>query len=153
MGTIFPTLIVGSLIISSGLYVITPVKDREDKLRYLLNFTGISPAAYYLGFFAADCLIFIIPTILIFILSYILQVKTFTDHALQNFAALIMFGVSYIPLGYCTSFIFKKADSAFKYNISVMLAYTGVLIALPLQFDAKFFMELNYMISPFFNLF
>jgi hypothetical protein len=41
METAFPALVVLSVLTSSGLYVVTPVKDRQDKLRYLLNFAGI----------------------------------------------------------------------------------------------------------------
>jgi ABC-type multidrug transport system permease subunit len=68
----FPTLLVISVLTSSGLYVVTPVKDREDKLRYLLNFAGISSGAYYIGLYTADLILFIVPCFLIMIVSFIL---------------------------------------------------------------------------------
>lgn len=70
--TYFPIMVAIALILSSGLFVITPVKDKEDKLRYLLNFTGISSTAYYMGIFLADLILFIVPTIMIVILSFVL---------------------------------------------------------------------------------
>jgi hypothetical protein len=60
---------------------VTPVEDREDGLRYLLNSAGISSLSYYLGLFFADLIIYTVPTILIVILSFILEVKTFTENA------------------------------------------------------------------------
>lgn len=131
----------------------TPVKDREDGLRYLLNFAGISSFSYFLGIFLADLVIFTVPTVLIVILSFILQVKTFTDHAGKNFICLMMYGISYIPLAYIASFIFKKADAAFKYNVGIMAFYTGGLAALYGFIEGTFLLHLNYWISPFWCLF
>lgn len=119
-------MVAGSLVLSSGLFVITPVKDREDKLRYLLNFAGISSKAYYIGMFFADIILFIVPTICIIILSFILQISTFSDHAGKVIPVFIAFGISYIPLSYLTGFMFSTADNAFKYNKLVMMLYTGV---------------------------
>ena len=67
--SVFPTLLIISIAISSGLFVITPVTDRQDKLRYLLNFAGITPFSYYMGLFLADCILFITPCILIIVLA------------------------------------------------------------------------------------
>ena len=116
----FPVFVAVSLILSSGLFVITTVKDREDKLRYLLNFAGISSVAYYWGIFMADLILFVIPTICIFILSEILQVKTFSDNWVSLVPVFITFGMSYIPLSYVTAFLFTNADTAFKYNRLLM---------------------------------
>ena len=116
----FPLFVAVSLILSSGLFVITTVKDREDKLRYLLNFAGISSVAYYWGIFMADLILFVIPTICIFILSAILQVKTFSDNWVSLVPVFITFGMSYIPLSYVTAFLFTNADTAFKYNRLLM---------------------------------
>ena len=65
-----------ALVFSSGLFVVTSTKDREDKLRYLLNFSGISSAAYYIGLFFADMILFIATTICIIVMSYILKIET-----------------------------------------------------------------------------
>lgn len=131
----------------------TPVKDREDGLRYLLNFAGISSFSYYLGLFFADIIIFTVPTMLIVILSFILGVETFTLNAGKNVVCIMMFGITYIPLTYITSFIFKKADAAFKYNVGLMGLYSALFIALMSYFNQKFFLHLNYWMSPFWVLF
>jgi hypothetical protein len=132
---------------------VTPVKDREDGLRYLLNFAGISSFSYYLGLFLADLIIFTVPTILIFILSYVLQVETFTENAVANIVCIMTFGITYIPLAYIASFIFTKADSAFKYNVGLMGLYSGFFLALWGIFDGVFFLKLNYWLSPFWCLY
>jgi hypothetical protein len=124
--TVFPVLLVVSVLTSSGLYVVTPVKDRQDKLRYLLNFAGISSPAYYIGLYFADFILYLFPCILILILSFILQIDTFTNNAWEIILSLFMFGLSYIPLCYVSGFLFSNSDNAFKYNIVVMLAYAGI---------------------------
>jgi hypothetical protein len=117
-----------SLIFSSGLFVITTVKDREDKLRYLLNFAGISSLAYYWGIFMADLILFVIPTICIFILSAILQVDTFSNNWVSLVPVFFTFGISYIPLSYVTGFLFSNADTAFKYNRILMIIIAVITI-------------------------
>lgn len=43
--------------------MITTVKDRQDKLRYLLNFGGMRSLSYYVGIVLADFTLYILPTI------------------------------------------------------------------------------------------
>jgi hypothetical protein len=126
----FPIFVSFALVFSSGLFVVTSTKDREDKLRYLLNFSGISSAAYYIGLFFADMMLFIVTTICIIVLSYILKIETITNIPGQIIAIFIGFGISYVPLSYLTGFIFKTADNAFKYNNLVMILY-WVLLTVP----------------------
>jgi biotin transporter BioY len=65
----------------------------------------------------------------------------------------MMFGISYIPLAYITSFIFKKADAAFKYNVGLMGLYAGFFILLNGIVNLDFTLHLNYWLSPFWCLF
>lgn len=58
---IFPLLMPIGIVISSGLYCLTQVKDREDGCRYLLNFAGMGSPAYFLGLFFGDYVIFTFP--------------------------------------------------------------------------------------------
>ena len=81
-----------SIAFSSALLVKTPVKDREDKLRYLLNFAGITPVSYYLGLFIADVILFIVPMCLIILLAVIFQLESFVKSAGSLLLALIVFG-------------------------------------------------------------
>jgi hypothetical protein len=66
---IFPWLISGAFLLCSGLYCVTTVQDREEKLRYLLNFAGMRPSAYYLGLLLGDFWIFIVPSVLLIFLA------------------------------------------------------------------------------------
>jgi hypothetical protein len=132
---------------------VTPVKDREDGLRNLINFAGISSLSYYLGLFFADLIIFTVPTILIVILSSILKVESFNTNAGKNVFCIMMFGITYIPLSYIASFIFKKADAAFKYHVGLMGVYAAVFIAIYALIGNAFSLNLNYWMSPFFCLY
>jgi len=57
----FPVLQIFGILISSGIFIFTPVEDREQKLRYLLNFAGMRSSAYFIGLLLADVVIFCIP--------------------------------------------------------------------------------------------
>jgi hypothetical protein len=57
----FPVLQIFGILISSGIFIFTPVEDREQKLRYLLNFAGMRSSAYYIGLLLADVVIFCFP--------------------------------------------------------------------------------------------
>jgi len=57
----FPVLQIFGILLSSGIFIFTPVEDREQKLRYLLNFAGMRSSAYFIGLLLADVVIFCIP--------------------------------------------------------------------------------------------
>ena len=71
----FPGLVIAGIVFSCGVFVLTPVKDKEDKLRYLLNFAGIRSISYYLGIFLADILLYCLPISVLILMSYILSIK------------------------------------------------------------------------------
>jgi hypothetical protein len=85
-----------AILISSGLFVLTPVKDREDKLRYLLNFAGITSHAYYVGLFLADFILFTIPCALVVALAYAFKIEAFLNNAGEILLSLIMFGLGFL---------------------------------------------------------
>ena len=91
---------------------------------------GISSSAYYSGLFLADIIIYVVPCILILIVSIILKIETMTDNLGSMSIALFFFGISYINLSYVGCFLFSKAETAFKMNILVMGVYCGGLFAL-----------------------
>jgi len=85
-----------AILVSSGLFVITPVKDREDKLRYLLNFAGITSHAYYAGLFLADFILFTIPCALVVALAYACKIEAFINNSGEIFLSLTMFGLGFL---------------------------------------------------------
>jgi len=59
--SVFPLLMPIGIVVSSGLYCMSQVKDREDGCRYLLNFAGMRSSAYFLGLFLGDYVIYTFP--------------------------------------------------------------------------------------------
>mmetsp|Transcript_41165 Transcript_41165/g.62599 ORF Transcript_41165/g.62599 Transcript_41165/m.62599 type:complete len:212 (+) Transcript_41165:2298-2933(+) len=118
---LFPIFILISLFVSSGVYVISPVSDREDKLRYLLNFAGMRPASYYIGLFMGDVFIFLIPTAILIGGSWALKLSGISERAGWIYLALFVFSYSFIQLNYLVGFLFTKAETAFKYQVLPML--------------------------------
>jgi len=113
----------------SGMFIISPVSDKENKLRHLLNFIGMKSISYYVGNFLADAVLFIIPTIGFIILLFPLDVKYFIMNGSWALllAMMISFGVSMITLTYLFSFLFTNANNAFK-NIGVIYLIGGSIV-------------------------
>ena len=96
-----PSVIMLGILISSGAFAVTIAKDREDKLRYLLNLSGIKPVAYYLGILISDFIIYIVPLSLLVVLCFILGIDDFTDNAGKIFGSLSCAALPVITLCYC----------------------------------------------------
>ena len=111
----FPALVLASIVTSGALFVVTAVQDREEKLRYLLKFSGMSSFAYYTGLFVADMILFCIPCCLVVVLSYFLKIETFYKNAGEILMAFFMFGLGFMQLNYLAGYLFSTAESAFKY--------------------------------------
>lgn len=69
IGVMFPALTIMGILVSGGAFIVTPVKDREHKVRYLLNFAGMRPVAYYIGLFLADYILYFIPISLLMVVA------------------------------------------------------------------------------------
>ena len=135
---------------SSSLYVITPVKDRQDKLRYLLNFAGISSGSYYFGIFLADLVLFAIPSALIVVVAYAFEIDAFEDNAAGILGTMIMFSLGLLPFLYICAFIFKEVEAAFKYVTLPLLIFYGLpyLIGLIKSLNADNVTRAFMIISP-----
>ena len=113
----------------SGLFILAPVADKENKLRHLLNFIGMKSLAYYVGSYLTDLIFFMVPTIGFIILLFPLNVRYFIINGSWAIllAAMTTFGLSMISLTYLMSFIFKNANNAFKY-IGAIFILIGLFI-------------------------
>ena len=114
-------------------FVIVPTKDREDKIRYLLNFSGIRPFSYYVGLLLADWIIFGIAISVLMLLAQLFDFKTFNEHGAAMWGMLTLFGFPYITTAYLRSFLFSKNETAFKYVIllpMIVTAVQGIIIAI-----------------------
>jgi hypothetical protein len=120
----FPLLEVLGITLSAGLYSWGVVVDREEKLRYLLNFAGMRSSSYFIGLFLSDIIIYAIPQIMLFVCVYILQIDAIVNCISVFVATILIFGFPFITLAYVISFMFDKAETAFKWTIGVyMLQY------------------------------
>jgi len=99
------------------------VQERENKLRYLLNFTGIDSVAYIMGYLLGDLTIFLLPSVVFTMTAYILQIDGFYQVGIKLFLTLSLFSLPFMSLNYVTSFLYSKNESAFKYQVIVLLAF------------------------------
>jgi hypothetical protein len=53
----------------SPIFVYAVVKDREDKLRHLLNIAGLRPVSYWIGIWFAEWLLYCIPITALIIIT------------------------------------------------------------------------------------
>jgi hypothetical protein len=127
---VFPGLVQLSIVMSSSLFVVTSVQDREEKLRYLLNFSGISSFAYFTGLFLADIILFMIPCFLVMAVSYVLNIESFYRNFRDIILALFVFGLGFMQLNYLVGFIFQRAETAFKYQLLAMMIFYSLRMTL-----------------------
>jgi len=139
----FPTFVIMGIVFSAGAFIITLVKDREEKLRYLLNFAGIRSPSYILGLYLADYILYFIPISTLMAVSKALDMEVFDEHAGTIYGILLVFGFPFITFIYVGSFIFSKHETAFKYVFLFILAVTAIefLIVIPWN---DFFMFIKY---------
>ena len=62
---IFPLLTNMGFGTAAGIYLMTPVADKEQKTRSILSLSGLTSLQYYTGLFIADYVLFIIPAALL----------------------------------------------------------------------------------------
>ena len=71
---VYPTLIILGILISSGLFAVTLVKDRSDGCRYLMKISGVRSSAYILGISLADSALLIIPISFLVLFALVLKI-------------------------------------------------------------------------------
>jgi hypothetical protein len=123
---VFPLLISIGFVTSSGVYLITSVKDRQDKLRYLLNFGGMRSTSYYTGIVLADFTLYLIPTVAFVIVVIILKIDAFTNEIGVFILVLTLFGLDLICFSNAIGYFFKDVDSAFK-NSTIIMFLVGII--------------------------
>lgn len=109
-GFLFSLWMLIGFCICSGAFVLASASDREFKLRYLMNFMGISSFSYYIGNFLCDLILFTMPTLAFIALLFPMDIKAFTHNWETILAIMICFGMSLITLTYFIGFLFKSAN-------------------------------------------
>lgn len=135
--TIYPYLIQFAMILNAGLYVTSLVADREQGMRYLLNFHGIGHTAYIVGITAADFSIATIPSALLVLFGLILDLDVFKSYGIEVFLSLVVFNIPFIMLINILGFVFQKAETAFKYILLIIFSVHAVGMMLVVLTDYK----------------
>lgn len=128
----FPTLQSLGLSFGTMSFVQSPVTDREEKMRYLLNFAGMRSSAYYLSFMFADVIIYLIPQLLLMISVVILQIEAVVDTLGAFFLSIFFFSFPFLAFTYLIGMIFDKKETATKWIIWCNMAMT--LVGYGIQF-------------------
>ena len=98
----------------SGLFIVGLVYDREQKLRYLMNFAGLQSLPYFIGNFLADFILFLFPTIAFIILLFAMNIEAFSGYEPTIFLIILCFGVGLIGMTYFVSYLFIDSTKAFQ---------------------------------------
>ncbi|XP_015768993.1 PREDICTED: ATP-binding cassette sub-family A member 5-like isoform X2 [Acropora digitifera] len=111
----FSVLMIGiAFVVIPGSFAIEVVALRQEKLRHILRVSGVSSSVYWLQFFIADAIIFLIPSTLLLILIPAFKVPSLTPAPAMVclVVALLLFLPSAILFSYVFSFLFKKWEFA-----------------------------------------
>jgi len=113
---LFTVFVLLGFSLCSGLFIISPVADKEIKMRQMLNFLGMKSLAYYTGSFLADYVLFVIPTAGFIALLFPLGIKLFIMDGtwVLLLGVMLTFGFSLISITYLFSFLFTNSNNAFK---------------------------------------
>lgn len=113
--------------VSSGIYMIVSLFDKENKMRKYMFLSGVGPMAYYGGLFCADLTLFLITELcfLIFVLAF--QLKIYSTQMAGFLMIMSSFGAVLIAFTYLFQHFFKDSNSAFRFIGYVYLAF-GLLL-------------------------
>ena len=89
-----------------------PAYDREMRIRYLLNFIGLNPVAYFTGQFLAEFILYSIPCSLLWLVTYALRLDVFTKNGPLFFSLMLAFGVPAINLVYIAANRYDTLEDA-----------------------------------------
>lgn len=157
---LFAFFILIGFALCSGLFILSPVLDKENKLRSMLNFMGMKSLAYYLGNLFADLILFSIPTVGFILLLFPLKITLFIVNGTWAvlLAVMVSFGFALINLTYLLSFLFKSHNNAFKqigliYLIggTILPSFVGGILTGAGGLDTFHFYRKIFFFDPFWN--
>ena len=160
---LFITLILFSFSLCAGLHVLTMIGDRENKMRYLLNYIGLKPSAYVLGNILFDVATYFIAANVFLALLYLMGLEFMHSGWLEMLAVLTCHGYASITLTYLISLNFKTAVFAFNkigywyviFGLLLPLVVSTILgLSIAFQHTSAFFQKFQYVLAldPFYGL-
>ncbi|KAN0015516.1 hypothetical protein ACTFIU_008251 [Dictyostelium citrinum] len=136
-------------------FAILIVTDRDKGFKNHLILNSLRTSVYWLGNLVFDYLIFLVPTIIGWILLYSFKIDgIYSDNSGKSFLLFITFGISAIPFGFVLQFIFDKEETANKwlYPItSIVTSIPSALISVAFPTSTPLVVELLLSILPTFS--
>lgn len=129
VGLIFPFFLNYGFCACSGIYILTPIMERETKTRLALNLVGLRNTAYWIGLFLADFTLYLIPVVTFFLFAKVTQIAAYSDHSAIFVTILATFGLALIPAIYTISHFFDNQSKAVRSIVPILLA-TGTILPL-----------------------
>lgn len=119
-------LLIGYCVIA-GIFLYPIVQDREFKMRYVLNFIGMKPMAYWMGSFVVDYSLGLIPSVAFMVIVAVGNVTSLSSQWYIVAITVAAFVFPLVTLTYCMTFLFKKSERAFR-MIGTVYMLTGYMI-------------------------
>ncbi len=118
--------------VNTSVYILTPVMERENLLKYILTVMGCRTLPYWLGTLLFDYCVFSITYFVFMITVYIQDVAFLIPFLPKITLVLAAFGASLLNFCYLNSFLFSKSNSAIKIFpvVCLFLYYTLPIILL-----------------------
>ena len=92
IGFLFPFFLNYGFCSCAGIYVLTPISEREIKTRSILNMMGMKSSSYWIGLFLADYTIFLMPVACFMVFIYASHIMAFSDHMGAFLLVMAAFG-------------------------------------------------------------
>jgi hypothetical protein len=131
IGFTFPFIMIYGFATCSGIYLLTPVSEREFKTRTLLNMSGVSTLQYWLGLLIGDLLLFIPPMSIFILLTVMFQIKPYCEYLDEYCVFAFAFGTSLVTATYFFSSFFDNTNGAIRCIVPFYLII-GTLIPMSL---------------------
>ena len=143
---------VWAFVFNTSAYCGSIVLDREKKFKYLSNVMGLRKLPYWMGNYAFDILIFLVPLTPFFVLIYVIEEADFLREIVHLLIPLlIVFCLAFIGYSYVFSFMFQKSNTAYRLFPFFNFIFFYVILQIPQFIDRKSVIAIwvTPIISPF----
>jgi hypothetical protein len=128
----FPIFLLYGFCVSSGIFMIVSLLDKEKKIRQYMYMSGLGPLEYYLGLFIADFTLFFITEFVFAMFVVIMGLSIYKSQIIAFLGMMTCFGAVLIPFTYLFQHMFSNSDSAFRF-IGLFYLLLGLLLPGVLQ--------------------
>lgn len=104
----FPFFVLYGFCLSSGIYMIVLLTDREAKMRHWMYLQGLGSWAYYGGTWIADVFLFFVTEVIFVCLILLMGLKAFSTQIGAFFLLMTSFGAVLVPMTYFFQHFFSK---------------------------------------------